>query len=93
MGKGIELNEQEMKQLFDIIFMMVISFVMAISLLYGLYRGAIILWKQHRKGKVLKKIQHYVDMNQFKQVVSFDKEGIPILIEISDEKIKKIVAL
>jgi len=30
------MNEAEMKQLFDIIFMMVISFVMAIALAYGM---------------------------------------------------------
>jgi len=87
------VNEAEMKQLFDIIFMMVISFVMAISLVYGIYKGAISIWKQHRKSKVLKKIQQYVNNNQFQQVVSFDKEGIPILIEISDKKMKKIIAL
>ena len=82
-----------MKQLFDVIFMMVISFVMAISLMYGLYKGAVIVWKQHKKSKILKKIQYFVESGQFNQVVSFDKEGLPVLIEISDKKVKKIVSL
>ena len=87
------MNDVEMKQLFDIIFMMVISFVMAIALVYGLYRGAVVVWEKHKKSKVLRKIQYYVDNKQFQQVISFDKEGLPILIEISDKKIKKIVSL
>ena len=87
------MNEAEMKQLFDIIFMMVISFVMAIALAYGLYKGALIMWKQHRKSKILKKIQNYVNNGQFQKVVSFDKEGLPIFIEISDKKVKKIISL
>ena len=87
------MNELEMKQLFDIIFMMVISFVMSISLVYGLYRGAIIVWKKHKKSKILNKIQYYVDNKQFEQVISFDKEGLPTLIAISDKKVKKIVSL
>lgn len=87
------MNELEMKQLFDIIFMMVISFVMSIALVYGLYRGAIIVWKKHKKSKILNKIQAYVSNGQFQKVISFDKEGLPILIEISDKKVKKIVSL
>ncbi len=87
------MNEPEMKQLFDIIFMMMISFVMAVAVAYGLYRGALLLWKQHKKSKSLKKIQHYVDSNQFIQVISFDKEGLPVLIEVGDKKAKKIVSL
>ena len=87
------MNELEMKQLFDIIFMMVTSFVMAVALVYGVYRGAVIVWKKHKKSKVLRKIQYYVDNKQFEKVISFDKEGLPILIEISDEKVKKIVSL
>jgi len=87
------MNEADMKQLFDVIFMMVISFVMAISLAYGLYKGMTIVWKQHKKSKVLKKIQHYVQRGEFTQVVSFDKEGLPVLIEISDKKAKKIVSV
>ena len=87
------MNEVDMKQLFDIIFMMVMSFVMAISLAYGLYKGASILWKQHKKSKVLKKIQLYVNSGQFEKVVSFDKEGLPVMVEISEKKVKKIVSL
>ena len=87
------MNEPEMKQLFDIIFMMIISFVMAIALAYGLYKGIIVVWKQHKKSKLLKKIQHYVDNDQFTQVISFDKEGLPVLIEVGDKKAKKIVSL
>ena len=87
------MNDVEIKQLFDIIFMMVISFVMAISLAYGLYRGAIFVWKKHKKSNVLRKIQYYIDNKQFQQVISFDKEGLPVMVEISDKKVKKIVSL
>jgi len=51
------------------------------------------MWKQHRKSKILKKIQNYVNNGQFQKVVSFDKEGLPIFIEISDKKTKKIISL
>jgi len=88
-----KMNEIEIKQLFDIIFMIVISFVVAIALAYGLYKGAMITWKQHKKSKILKKIQHYVENNQFEKVISFDKEGLPVLIEINEKKAKKIVSL
>ena len=87
------MNDVEIKQLFDIIFMMVFSLVMAMALVYGLYRGAIFMWKKHKKSKVLRKIQDYVDNKQFQQVISFDKEGLPVMVEISEEKVKKIVSL
>jgi len=87
------MNDVEMKQLFDIIFMMMISFVMAIALAYGLYRGAIFVWKKNKKSKVLRKMQYYIDNKQFQQVISFDKEGLPVMVEISDKKVKKIVSL
>jgi len=87
------MNEPDMKQLFDIIFMMAVSFVMAIAVTYGLYKGAIVVWKGYKKSKMLKKIQYYVDNNQFERVISFDKEGLPVLIEIGDKKTKKIISL
>ena len=87
------MSEAEIKPLFDIVFMLVVSFVMAIMIIYGLYKGLTIVWKQHRKSKILKKLQMYIDNKQFQKVISFDKEGLPIFIEISDKKVNKIVSL
>lgn len=87
------MNEVEMKQLFDIIFMMVISFVMVAALVFGSYRGLAIAWKRHKKSKILKKIQAYINNGQFQKIITFDHEGLPILVEITEKKEKKIISL
>jgi uncharacterized membrane protein len=87
------MNEVEMKQLFDVIFMMMISFVMVMALVYGSYKGVTIAWKKHKKSKTLKKIQTYINNREFQKIITFDHEGLPVLVEIMEKKEKKIISL
>jgi len=87
------MNEVEMKQLFDVIFMMIVSMVMIFAFIYGAYKGLFIAWKRHKKLKMLKKIQAYVNNGEFQKIITFDCEGLPILVEIIEKKEKKIIAL
>lgn len=82
-----------MKSVFDIIFMMVSSLVIVFSIVYGIYLGLRIGVKNYTKNKRLKKIQAYVASGEFRDVISFDKEGLPVLIEIGENQEKKIISL
>lgn len=87
------MNEMEMKPIFDIIFMMISSLVVVFSIAYGIYVGLRIGVKNYTKNKRLKKIQSYVYSGEFKKVTTFDREGIPVLIEISKNQENKIISL
>ena len=87
------VQEMEMKQLFDVIFMIVVSFAMVIALVYGSYKGLSLAWKKHKRSKMLKKIQGYMTNGQFQKIITFDHEGLPVLVEIIEKKEKKIISL
>ena len=87
------MSETEMKSIFDIIFMMMSSLVVVFSIAYGIYLGLRIGIRNYTKNKRLNKIQSYVASGEFKNVISFDKEGLPVLVEIGVNKEKKIISL
>ena len=87
------MHETEMKQLFDIVFMMVLSMAMIMALMTVIYLGLSFMYRKHKKSKVLDKIKYYIAENTFVKVVTHDKRGIPVMIEIVENKEQKIIVL
>ena len=87
------MSELEIKQLSDIIFMLITSIVVVSSVFYGIYLGFSIAYHSYKKTKSIKKIQMYADNNQFVKVITFDKHGIPVLIEVEINNKRKILKI
>jgi len=87
------MNELETKQIFDIIFMMISSLVMIFIFIFTSYKVLVITWKKHKKSKMVKKMQAYINNGQFQKVITFNHEGLPVLVEIIEKKEKKIISL
>jgi len=88
------MSEVESKQLFDIIFMVIMSIVLVFSLFYGIYKGFHMSYMAYKKRRVLKKIQQLVSENKFLRVITHDKNGIPILVQVKNKNnTEKIMVL
>lgn len=88
------MNDIDSKQLFDIIFMMVLSLVIVTSAFYGAYKGLQMVLLRYLKSRAIKKIQKHASSHIFVSIKTFDRHGIPTFIEIQAGKNKtEIIAL